>query len=577
MATRVQDKANLELKIEELENVNSAVDPASDFKHLRWDSATSKWLDGYAKIYSNDAVDGSVCNPGVLQFEKTNDKMVICKPTSQFRFMNLNVPRSSPGDYATIDTKYTPTIRFKPADLGGTVGALTWASTPPGGSITGQGSATNIVSAGVGGKDAVNVNPVSTADMTKRFDLDLGVTYTNISWTLAVVLQDVAGFVGGSRMISFKDANPDDLNDDSNVNEMLVMFGLSQMNSLKAGVGTIAWGTSTLTSDINLAPQPAVMVFRYNTTTNEYKVWLNKETDSIRHTSTGANLDTLSLRNIRFGYRLPADAFAAQLKVAEVIFWNSAISDINVTDLSQDLLLEYGVRTGTNLLYNRIVAPVSTDDSGEGHSLGSKWHDTTGVAEYVCLDPTTDNAVWKETTKENLSEQNDVVFTSVVAGNQIIHNGTNWINNIVSIGGIYVEGNAVETPIAITSTPVRIGANSESATTAYPDILEFDNGGSNDYQLRYTGTVTKQFQIHVTLSSFKASAGVSVTFEYYLAKNGTKITGTSVLRQGSSQDYGSITTNTIVGLATNDVISVWVQNNTNTENVTVENLSLTAK
>lgn len=44
------------------------------------------------------------------------------------------------------------------------------------------------------------------------------------------------------------------------------------------------------------------------------------------------------------------------------------------------------------------TAPVATDDDGEGWLVGSRWIDTTADKEYVCLDITTDAAVWTETT-----------------------------------------------------------------------------------------------------------------------------------------------------------------------------------
>lgn len=44
------------------------------------------------------------------------------------------------------------------------------------------------------------------------------------------------------------------------------------------------------------------------------------------------------------------------------------------------------------------TAPATTNDTTEGYAVGSRWLDTTAEKEYVCLDPTEDAAVWKETT-----------------------------------------------------------------------------------------------------------------------------------------------------------------------------------
>jgi len=44
------------------------------------------------------------------------------------------------------------------------------------------------------------------------------------------------------------------------------------------------------------------------------------------------------------------------------------------------------------------VAPTVTDDTAAGYVAGSRWTDTTHGTDWVCIDPTTGAAVWKETT-----------------------------------------------------------------------------------------------------------------------------------------------------------------------------------
>lgn len=44
------------------------------------------------------------------------------------------------------------------------------------------------------------------------------------------------------------------------------------------------------------------------------------------------------------------------------------------------------------------TAPLATDDSDDGYSVGSRWIDGTADKEYVCLDSTVGAAVWNETT-----------------------------------------------------------------------------------------------------------------------------------------------------------------------------------
>jgi hypothetical protein len=47
---------------------------------------------------------------------------------------------------------------------------------------------------------------------------------------------------------------------------------------------------------------------------------------------------------------------------------------------------------------NATAAPAVTDDSAAGYGVGSRWIDTTGQQEYVCINPAVGAAVWKQTT-----------------------------------------------------------------------------------------------------------------------------------------------------------------------------------
>jgi hypothetical protein len=48
--------------------------------------------------------------------------------------------------------------------------------------------------------------------------------------------------------------------------------------------------------------------------------------------------------------------------------------------------------------FSASAAPTTSDDSGSGYVVGSRWIDTTNDKEYVCLDNTSTAAVWTETT-----------------------------------------------------------------------------------------------------------------------------------------------------------------------------------
>lgn len=48
--------------------------------------------------------------------------------------------------------------------------------------------------------------------------------------------------------------------------------------------------------------------------------------------------------------------------------------------------------------YSGTSAPTVNNDSSQGYAVGSRWLDTTNNDEYVCLNATAGNAVWKKTT-----------------------------------------------------------------------------------------------------------------------------------------------------------------------------------
>jgi predicted secreted protein len=64
---------------------------------------------------------------------------------------------------------------------------------------------------------------------------------------------------------------------------------------------------------------------------------------------------------------------------------------------------DVGLGNVENLKVNLVAAapPATTDDTGSGYSVGSRWFDITNDKEYVCMDTTVSAAVWVETTEVN--------------------------------------------------------------------------------------------------------------------------------------------------------------------------------
>lgn len=66
--------------------------------------------------------------------------------------------------------------------------------------------------------------------------------------------------------------------------------------------------------------------------------------------------------------------------------------------------------------YTSNINPVPTDDIGQGYTVGSKWINTATDVEYVCVDSTVANAIWKRTVEE---EDNVVEFFDDFIGSDL--------------------------------------------------------------------------------------------------------------------------------------------------------------
>jgi hypothetical protein len=128
------------------------------------------------------------------------------------------------------------------------------------------------------------------------------------------------------------------------------------------------------------------------------------------------------------------------------------------------------------------------------------------------------------------------------------------------------------------STP---GATSITDTTSYFDVngtytlgltgVRFDMATNG--QLRYTGVAPVEGIVLCTMSF--TVAGTNDIVHLRLAKNGTSLPATEVQRKVSTgSDVGAIMAIGLVNLTTNDYVTAEVRNETATDNVTAENLTL---
>jgi len=112
-------------------------------------------------------------------------------------------------------------------------------------------------------------------------------------------------------------------------------------------------------------------------------------------------------------------------------------------------------------------------------------------------------------------------------------------------------------------------------TTVLSNDGAFDNGGSNNGRLRYTGAVTKYFHVACTVSVSPATTNDE--FVFGLAKNGTLIKASRVVQKmGATSDTQSTAMHVFVTLATNDYLELYIGNRTAARDVVLKSLNLFA-
>ena len=107
-------------------------------------------------------------------------------------------------------------------------------------------------------------------------------------------------------------------------------------------------------------------------------------------------------------------------------------------------------------------------------------------------------------------------------------------------------------------------------TTTLDNDYEFDNGGSNNGRLRYTGSVTRSFHVAVTISGTPANP--TDIFVFGVTENGS--TDCKVLGSSSGTQFSAL--HCMVSLATNEYIELYVGNLSGARNFTIKSLNIFA-
>lgn len=140
--------------------------------------------------------------------------------------------------------------------------------------------------------------------------------------------------------------------------------------------------------------------------------------------------------------------------------------------------------------------------------------------------------------------------------------------NTAEFGNYYMTNNAIVTPIAVSGTAYKIlGTTTENAINQ-----KFSH---TDNRLTYTGGLDRNFQVSATVSF---TSGNNKVIGLYISKNGSIVTSSEMYATTSGSGRAeSIHVQTVLDLTANDYIELWIENDTDTTDITVEFLNLICK
>jgi len=159
------------------------------------------------------------------------------------------------------------------------------------------------------------------------------------------------------------------------------------------------------------------------------------------------------------------------------------------------------------------------------------------------------------------------VGTSFSDTNWTYHDNVNVPNSFRGADG-HILGNATATVISTISTPVAVNFNS-----SFIGDLESSFTVSSAGCFTYTGATSTAVSLSASVYA-DASSGTNVNYRFYFAKNNVVQIGSVAEDQYDSSDPHSIAVSYVDEMETNDEICLWVENITNTNNITIETASI---
>ena len=144
------------------------------------------------------------------------------------------------------------------------------------------------------------------------------------------------------------------------------------------------------------------------------------------------------------------------------------------------------------------------------------------------------------------------------------------INNSEELAYYTMNSNLTATIIDTAGVAVKV-----AGTTTFQDISQKFDTQDVSNRARYTGAITRDFQITILVS---VTSGNGNQIGVYVAKNGVVVSASeSYGTANASGRVENITCQSILSLATNDYIEVFVENDAATNNITATELSVIVK
>jgi hypothetical protein len=152
-----------------------------------------------------------------------------------------------------------------------------------------------------------------------------------------------------------------------------------------------------------------------------------------------------------------------------------------------------------------------------------------------------------------------------VNDNKARHTECRGVPNSASIGYYTMNGNAVASDVITQGVAVKVAGT----TTAQGITQRFTHTNN---RLTYSGALTRNFRVSGVLSF---TSGANDKIGVYVAKNGTPIANSEIYSTANTAGRSeNVTAQALVELATNDYVEIWVENDTDTDDITVSDLSV---